>query len=374
MATEKSRRPAKASAAAPSEKGDVDSMLTNLQGDLNKAFGQESAMRLDATQTLSKIPGWVSTRSMVVDAVLRGGRPMGSSLMPFGRQVEVSGPENSGKTTLCAQVAAEVQKEGGIVIVTDTEERIAHDYWQSLGVDTGRIIRLTATSLQEVFDKQYRALQFARDKCGDRKVLLIWDSLGGTSGVGMVDENSKLSPMEQAEKFGMRSAKVMSDGITLINEIIAKTHACYLYTNHEYTKIGVTYGSTRETKGGRKPKYFATARLQLTPCGLIKEVDAKTTLERTIGSKIRVKTLKNNMAGVLMDLEGVLMAHKGFVNEYTVFEYGVKTGVLSRSGSWTTWTTPSGEDIKFQGYTGFEEKVVTHAEYPTLELAVATLL
>jgi recombination protein RecA len=344
---------------------DTDEVLNAIQSDLNQAFGDESAMRLDAQETLSRVDDWVSSRSIVVDAVLRGGRPVGSSLVPFGRQMEISGPPNSGKTTLCAQIAGEVQSQGGLVIVTDTEERIDHEYWSKLGVNVSRVLRIHANSLKEVYNKQYRALQFARDKAPDKRILLLWDSLGGTAGVDVVDPSAKDDPMTQAEKFSMRSAKVIGDGLTLINSIISQTRAAYIWTNHEYTQIGTSYGDPRETKGGQKPKYMATVRLRLTPAGQVKEPDVASGQDRVIGQKVRVKALKNSMAGILKEHEAMVMAGRGYVNEWTVFEVGGRMGFISKAGSWSM-VKMGGDEVKFQGFSGFEEKVVVHPNYAEL--------
>jgi len=348
----------------------IEDVLENLQSDLNKYFGAGSATRLNDPGVLSKVDYWVSTRSMVVDSILRGGRPPGASLLPFGRQVEVSGKSGSGKTTLCAQISAEVQANGGLVVITDTEERVDDIYWTSLGVDVSKVIRIQATDVSEVFNKQYRALQFAREHAADRPLLLIWDSLGGTAGAEMLEMGSDESPMEQASKFGMRQAKVISDGMTLINTIVGQTRACYLYTNHVYTDFNVKYGSPIKTRGGDKPIFMATVRLQLSSAGQIKELDSASGNETVVGQKIRVKALKNSMAGRLMEREAVIMAGRGFVNSYSCFDMGTNLGIIIKSGSWYTWTTPTGEQIKFQGFSGFEDKVVTHPEYDSLYAAV----
>jgi recombination protein RecA len=294
--------------------------------------------------------------------------------VPFGRQMEVSGPEDSGKTTLCAQIAAETQEKGGLVLVTDTEEKIAHDYWEALGVDTTKILHIKATDLQDVFNKQYRAMQVAREAAADRNILMIWDSLGGTAGAEMIHPDSKNNPMEEASKFGMRRAKVISDGMELVNTIVSKTRVCYLFTNHEYMKYDVKFGSPRETRGGGKPKYFATVRLQLTPVGNIKEVDPNSTKEQTIGKRVSVRALKNHMSGLLLQREAVVMYKRGFVDSYTVFDVGKRLGLVKLRGSWGEWTTPQGEVVKFQGFKGFETKVAVHLEYSALRAAVEEAL
>jgi len=350
----------------PAKTGSVDvihAKLKALQDDLNKAFGPNTAQRLDAPGALSKITDSLSTRSIVVDSVLRGGRPVGSSLLPFGRQVEISGPENSGKTTLCAQAAAEAQAQGGLVIVTDTEERIDDDYWAELGVDNSKVLKINAKNVVEVFNRQYKVLKLIKEKFPDDKVVLIWDSLGGTSPTAIVDSKKKdETPMQQAKKANMRSAKDISDGIKIINEMVTDTRVCYMYTNHEYTKIGVTYGDPKETYGGNKPKYYATVRIRLQFIGRVVEEDPSGDTKE-IGRRIKVTALKNSMAGVLLTREAVIMAHRGFVNEYTVWELGAKLGAIEKNGSWTTWVTPKKEEVKFQGWEGFLNKVVQHPEY-----------
>jgi recombination protein RecA len=277
---------------------------------------------------------------------------------------------NSGKSTLCAQIAAEVQSKGGLVLITDTEEKIDKSYWAKLGVDLKRCVRIQCQSVREVFDKQYKALKVARDKAPDRLVLMLWDSLGGTSIHDLVDESLDESPMEQAEKFAMRRAKQIGEGVELIHSIVARTRACYLWTNHEYTKIGVRFGSPREVRGGRKPKYYATVRLQLTPVGGLTETDVVTGKTKEYGSTILVKALKNHMSGIKLSRPAFVLSGVGFDDNMTVFETARKMKVITGK-SWCEWVTPKGEVVgKFQGYKGFLEKVVPHPEYEDLYDAV----
>lgn len=349
---------------------DVEDVLSALQSDFNAKFGDGAAARLDDATTLANISYSISTGNMVFDSVLRGGRPFGSSLLPFGRQVEISGLENSGKTTFCAQVAAQVQRQGGIVVITDTEERIDEAYWTTLGVNTNQILRLVATSVEDVFNKQYECLNLVRKIDSDRPVLMLWDSLGGTSTANLIDPKSKDSPMDQASKAYGRAAKEISDGMRLINEVVAITRTCYLYTNHMYAKMGVTWGDKYETYGGQKPKYMATVRLRLSRVGRITETDPLSSKDMEIGSAVRVKALKNSMAPQLLERDAVLLGGRGFVNEYTVFDAASRAKLITRKGSWSTWITPSGEEVKFQGFNGFEKSVVTHKEYPELYATV----
>lgn len=354
---------------------DIKEALEALQADFNKQFGKSAMTRLSSPKAISNVQDWVSSRSMVVDSVLRGGRPPGSSLVPFGREMEISGLEGCGKTTLCAQIAAETQAQGGVVIVTDTEEKIDAPYWASLGVDTEKILKITCNSVEEVFNEQYWALQNLPEYFGDKKVLMIWDSLGGTSIGELVDPKSKETPMEQVAQAYGRSAGEISKGIRLIHSIVAKRKACYLYTNHLYGKMNTMgYGDPWETYGGQKIKYLATVRLRLQRVGSIKEDDAASTGKSVTGLRVKVKALKNHMAPHELEREAILIGGRGFVNEYTVFDAGARLGVITKKGAWSTWKTPAGDEVKFQGFNGFEEKVVTHPEYPELYKEVEALL
>lgn len=360
-------------------KSQTDDILNDLQSDLEKEFGAGAAMRLDSAMTLSRVDHWSSSRSIVVDKVLAGGRAFPCSLIPFGRQIEVSGQPNSGKTTLCAQIAAEVQDKAGLVIVTDTEERLDHPYWQRLGVDTSRILSLKAESLEQVFDKQVKAIELMQKKAPDKPLLMLWDSVGGTSLDSIIDyeaegSNAKLTVMEAAKKMMANKARVIGTGMELINTRISRSRVCYMYTNHLYAKIGTTWGDPFETPGGNKLKYFATVRLRLQTVGEISEEDAVTGTKRIIGQRVLVKALKNSMAPMRIGMEAAIVGDRGFCNEWTVREIAEAIKAITKAGGWSTWKTPKGEEVKFQGWNGFLEKVVPHAEYSDLEAQVIEAL
>jgi recombination protein RecA len=353
----------------------TDQILESMQEGLDKAFGAGTAMRLSSASVLSKVEHWVSTRSIVVDKVLAGGRPYPCSLVPFGRQMEISGDPGVGKTTLCAHIAAEVQSKGGFVVVTDTEERIDHPYWEQLGVDTSRILLLKANTLEEVFTKQHKFIQMSTEKWKDTPIMMLWDSVGGTSIDSILNpEDKNENPMDAAKKVMMNKARIISSGMELLNPHIAKSRIAYIYTNTMYTKPNVKYGDPMETPGGRKLKYFATIRLRMERSGQLKDQDDSTNQSRVYGHTVDVKALKNSMAPMLIELEGAIIGGQGFSNEWTIRAVAEKKKLITKAGAWSTWTTPKGEEVKFQGFNGFMEKVAAHPEYPDLEAAVIGML
>lgn len=359
------RKPAKKEQAAV-----LDAHLSALQSAMNKEFGADTAVRGDSPDVLSTVDRWVSTRSIAVDKVIAGGRPSPCSSIPYGRQVEFSGPPGAGKTSLCAQTVAEAQRDGALVIVTDTEERIAKDYWAALGVDCARYLNLRADTLEEVFEKQYRAIQTMNKLAPERDLVMLWDSVGGTRSRKVMDEDSKTTFMERAAKLMGRNAKIIGDGVNALNEVIPKSNVCYLYTNHVYTKLNVKYGDPMETYGGNRLKFLATLRLRLTPGKELWEEDQFGNAQ-SLGKWVTVKSLKNNTAPMLMSKQAVVMGGLGFSNEYLVWDVAKKAKWITTAGGWSTWETPKGEKVKFQGWNGFQTKVVMHAEYKDLEAAVA---
>jgi len=354
----------------------TDNLLDSLQSDLNKEFGEGTAQRLSSASTLSMIHHWTSTRSLVVDKVLAGGRPMPCSLVPFGRQIEISGLPGTGKTSLCAQIAAEVQANGGTIVVTDTEDRIDHPYWQQLGVDTSRIINLTARTLEQVFERQLKIIQLLREKSPNTPVLMLWDSLGGTSTDSIMDEieDGSEGPMEVAKKAMMMKARVISWGMEMINPYISQSKVAYVYTNTLYSKPNVKWGDPFETPGGNKKNFMATVRLRLENCGQIAEENPVTGNKRVLGHKVEVSALKNSMAPMKISAVGAVIGGKGFSNEWTVRDVAEALKLITKAGAWSTWRTSSGEDVKFQGFNGFMDKVVTHPEYPLLVAQVSDAL
>lgn len=350
----------------------TDKMLESMQSELNEAFGAGVAQRLSSAATLSQIEHFTSTRSIVVDKVIAGGRPMPCSLLPFGRQTEISGMPGVGKTSLCAMIAAEVQSKGGTVVVTDTEERIDHPYWRSLGVDTDAILNLTARTIEEVFERQCKFIQLSMEKWPNQRVLMLWDSLGGTSTDAIMDiiegtsDDKKHTFMEKAKKAMMVKAKTIGSGMEAINPLIAKSKVAYVYTNTLYTKPDVDYGDPMETPGGNNKNFKATLRMRLKRVGQLVEEDADTKQRKIFGHKVEVLALKNSMAPMLIGLEGAVIGGKGFCNEWTVRQVSEALKIIAKSGSWSTWKTPKGEEIKFQGWGGFLEKIVPHPEYQSL--------
>lgn len=334
----------------------------------------DDAQMLDSENALCHVDFSVSSRSIVVDSVLAGGRAMPCSMIPFGRQVEISGLNGSGKTTLCAQIAAETQRMGGVVIVIDTEERMDVPYWNRLGCDTSKIIKIKAKTIEEVFNRLHKFMMAlsehnAKTKT-DRPMLVIWDSVGGTSSGDVVEGKDDF--MTNAKKMMGREAKLIGIGVTGLNPLIAANNICLLYTNHVYKQMGVSFGDPWTEPKGEKLRFQATVRIRLTAIGEISEEDSNGN-KVVIGQHVRVKANKNSMAEHRMTKDAIVIGGIGFSNDYTVFHLGKKRKIITTAGGWSS-VTIDGELIKFQGWKGFQLKVATHPKYSELLESIKEIL
>lgn len=329
-----------------------------------KAIG---AYTSETGSLLAKVDTWVSSGSGSIDIMLESG--MAEPIwIPFGRIVEIAGLEHTGKTTLASQIMAKAQKElGAICVVCDVERTADLSYWESLGVDTDSLIWLEAEFMEEFFVQVHNLLDTVAVKAPDTPVVLLWDSLGQTP--THAEMNVKID--KKTGKFKtpqmMAAARVVAENIRRINARIKQTNTCFLVINQLYSKP-VMFGDPWESYGGRRLRFASTIRLRLMPRAVIKESD------EPIGRWIDVHLIKTKLSGGSFKKVSVPLLHNvGFSDAYEIYlnAKGNKSIVSGfkrkRRSSWMTWQPPGGgEEVNFQGWAGFLDKVVPHPEYPRL--------
>ena len=285
----------------------IDMALTQIE----KQFGKGSIMRLGSKEVLSNIPT-ISTTSLSVDAAL------GIGGMPRGRIVEIYGPESSGKTTLALHVISEAQRAGGMAAFIDAEHAIDPEYAKKLGVDTDNLLISQPDSGEQ-------ALEIA-------EVLVR----SGALDVLVIDSVAALVPRAELEgemgdsHVGLQ-ARLMSQALRKLTGIVSKSKTTLIFINQIREKIGVMFGSPETTTGGRALKFYASVRIDIRRIGSIKEGDAD------IGSRTRVKVVKNKMAPPFKSAEIDIIYGHGISREGDVLDLGVAQTVLEKSGSWLSY-------------------------------------
>jgi recombination protein RecA len=289
---------------------DRDKALDMALAQIDKQFGKGSVMRLgDSPEVAMKV---IPTGSVALDIAL------GIGGLPRGRVVEVYGPEASGKTTVALHAVANAQALGGIAAFIDAEHALDPEYARAIGVDTD-------------------ALLVSQPDTGEQ-ALEIADMLirSGALDVIVIDSVAALVPRAEIEgemgdsHVGLQ-ARLMSQALRKITGALSNSGTTAIFINQLREKVGVVYGSPEVTTGGRALKFYASVRLDVRRIETLKQgTDA-------VGSRVRVKVVKNKVAAPFKQAELDLLWGTGFSREGSLIDIGVDQGIIRKSGAWYTY-------------------------------------
>lgn len=274
---------------------------------LEKQFGKGAVMKLG--ENLGMAVDHIKTGSVSLDLAL------GIGGVPKGRIVEIYGPESSGKTTIALQVIAESQKTGGCAAFIDVEHALDPVYAKNLGVDIDSLL-------------------VSQPDTGEQ-ALEITEALvrSGAIDVVVIDSVAALVPKAEIEgdmgdnHVGLH-ARLMSQGLRKLAGVISKSNCVAIFINQLRDKIGVIYGSSETTTGGRALKFYSSVRID------IRRIEAIKQNGEIIGNRTRAKIVKNKVAPPFREAEFDIMYGKGISHEGELVDLGVKYEVLKRSGAW----------------------------------------
>ena len=287
-----------------------DRELKNALAQIEKQFGKGAIMQLGERSVLD-VPG-VSTGALSLDIAL-GGRGL-----PRGRIIEIFGPESSGKTTVALHAVASAQKQGGVAAFIDAEHALDPAWAKRLGVDLEGLLVSQPSCAEE-------ALKIAEMLIKSNAVDII-----------VIDSVAALVPRAEVEgeigdaHVGLQ-ARLMSQALRMLNPAIARTKTCMIFINQIRQKIGVMFGNPETTSGGLALKFYSSVRLDIRKITTVKDG------EETIGSRVKVRVVKNKVAPPFKQAEFDLMHDHGISREGDLLDLAIEDKVIDKSGAWINY-------------------------------------
>ena len=315
---------------------DLASVLASTLNAKFKETNQKIAYFLDKdADSPSNVTDWISTGNDIVDLAISN-RPYGG--LPVGRIIEIMGETAAGKSLLTASILAQCQRKGGLAIYIDTENAVANEFFEMLGMDLSKMIYAPIETIEDAFAVIETIIEKVRTSDKDRLVCIAIDYIMGAT--------TKVEQAADYEKDGFATTKaiVLSKAMRKITNMIGRQKICLILTNQLRDKVGVMgFGEKTQTSGGKAVGFHASVRLQLYNLGMIKKSDGT-----VVGARTKLKLKKNRLGPPSREVEYDIYFDSGIDSAPSWIDELVKHKLVKKRGAYYDYVDQeTGEEVIF---------------------------
>lgn len=313
-----------------------ESLANAIAEELNKAKDGQKAFFIGEEETPTDLDDFISTGSSLLDLAISN-RPNGG--IAVGRITELSGLEGSGKSLICAHMIANVQKDGGVAVLIDSEAAVNAEFYEAIGIDMSRLVYVPTDNVEEAFETVELIIEKVR-KSGktDKKVLIIVDS------VAALLPKAELDAGFEQQGYGTAKAKFLSRALAKIVQLVARRRIALVLTNQLRMKLNAQpFSDPYITPGGLAIKFYCSTRVRLSQSGPIKNAN-----KEQIGVNVTAKIVKNRLGPPNRVVKFDVFYDRGIDDISSWLAYLKDKEIIAGTNGRFTYVDQHGEEHKFQ--------------------------